>query len=63
MTEIKEENKIWIPEHEAALYQEWKTRYTPEQLNRMAYFFWNGFSYEGYPEHLAKQRNQESGGE
>ena len=51
----EDKNSIWIPFHGAQLWGEMKKEMEPIAIMRMAYFFWNNFSYNGWDEHLAEQ--------
>ena len=50
-----ESNTMWMPHKEYELWQEMKSKMSPEAEMKMAYYFWNNFSLEGWDKYLANQ--------
>lgn len=53
-------NEIWMPYNEYLLHKEMMESMTLLAKQRMAYFFWNNFSYDGFEEHLKKQNEDKT---
>lgn len=54
------ENTVWMPHREYLLHKEMMESMTLLAKQRMAYFFWNNFSYDGFEEHLKKQNEDKT---
>lgn len=48
-------NTIWMPKQEYEAWKELQSKMTPEDKQRMSYYFWNNFSYAGYEDFKKKR--------
>ncbi len=55
MSDKIDKTTVWMPYSEYLALEELKARRTPEELDRMGYFMWNNFSYDGYEEYKKKR--------
>lgn len=54
--EVKQHPIHWVLKEDYEAYRELIGRITPEQRDKMGYFFWNNLSLDGYEKWKEKQK-------